>query len=90
MTGPSLEQEFAREGRGCRHCETGEDIALVIAPAGKVRICFNCIHLWFPGRTRQWVAEWLERQEAECRRRHELKKARRNANGSKSSSRSDT
>jgi len=49
----------AAEGYGCDHCEVGRPIERIKTRAGHVvKLCLECVRLWFPGRSVDW---WEER-----------------------------
>ena len=45
----------AREGRGCSHCEIGQPIDYSQRSKVTIKLCLECVLLWFAGWT---VTEW--------------------------------
>ncbi len=45
-------------GLGCNHCEVGRPIERIKSRAGLIKLCLECVLLWFPGRAAGW---WEER-----------------------------
>lgn len=49
---------WGARGLGCAHCI--DEPYIMSSSWG--RLGFRCIALWFPGRTDEWLTEWLVRQ----------------------------
>ena len=41
-------------GRGCQHCETGVPVEKIKSRAGFIRLCLECVLLWFPRKSVSW------------------------------------